>query len=69
MGSGAHGTTLKMWYTSMVACVMHIVEPREMPFATHEMIMANTIDVTVREEDTGMLRESCPICFEAFHPG
>merc|ERR1719379_2985031 len=53
----------------MVACVMHIVEPRDMPFATHEMITANTLAVTVREEDTALLREHCPICFEAFQVG
>eukprot|EP00928_Gymnodinium_smaydae_P100026 TRINITY_DN9708_c0_g1_i1.p1 TRINITY_DN9708_c0_g1~~TRINITY_DN9708_c0_g1_i1.p1 ORF type:complete len:787 (+),score=187.98 TRINITY_DN9708_c0_g1_i1:260-2362(+) len=61
--------TLRMWYTSMVACVMHIVEPRELPFATHDMIMSNTLAVAVREEDEGLLRETCPICFEAFRVG
>eukprot|EP00971_Amphidinium_carterae_P128667 2548402-Amphidinium_carterae.1 len=29
-----------MRYTSMVACVMHIVADRELPFATHRMIQA-----------------------------
>jgi len=61
--------TLRMWYTSMVACVMHIVEPRDVPFATHEMIMANTLSVTVREEDTCLQCQSCPICFESFKVG
>eukprot|EP00927_Polykrikos_kofoidii_P017973 TRINITY_DN18253_c0_g2_i1.p1 TRINITY_DN18253_c0_g2~~TRINITY_DN18253_c0_g2_i1.p1 ORF type:complete len:857 (+),score=184.54 TRINITY_DN18253_c0_g2_i1:119-2689(+) len=61
--------TLRMWYTSMVACVMHIVEPRDIPFATHDMITANTLDVTVREEDTALLQEACPICFESFRVG
>eukprot|EP00929_Paragymnodinium_shiwhaense_P027357 TRINITY_DN16069_c0_g1_i2.p1 TRINITY_DN16069_c0_g1~~TRINITY_DN16069_c0_g1_i2.p1 ORF type:complete len:846 (+),score=240.37 TRINITY_DN16069_c0_g1_i2:114-2651(+) len=61
--------TLKMWYTSMVACVMFIVAPRDMPFATHEMISANTVAETVREEDTAVLKEACPICFECFHAG
>lgn len=61
--------TLRMWYTSMVACVMHIVEPRDMPFATHEMITSNTLSVAVREQDIGLQRESCPICLEAFRIG
>merc|ERR1719188_1016831 len=53
----------------MVACVMHIVEPREMPFATHEMITANTLAVTVQEEDTHLVHEACPICLENFRVG
>jgi len=61
--------TLKMWYTSMVACVMHLVEPLELPFATHEMIMANTLAVTVKEEDTALQEEQCPICLEQFRVG
>jgi hypothetical protein len=61
--------TLRMWYTSMVACVMHIVEPRDVPFATHDMIMRNTLSVAVREEDTCLLQQSCPICFENFRVG
>jgi len=61
--------TLRMWYTSMVACVMHIVEPRDVPFATHEMITANTLSVSVREEDECLLQQSCPICFENFRVG
>lgn len=61
--------TLRMWYTSMVACVMHIVEPRDVPFATHEMITANTLSVTVQEEDECLRKQSCPICFECFTVG
>jgi len=61
--------TFRMWYTSMVACVMHIVEPRSMPFATHEMIISNTLHTTVQECDEGLQNESCPICFEKFRPG
>jgi len=61
--------TLRMWYPSMVACVMHIVEPRDVPFATHQMITANTLSGAVREEDTGLLNQCCPICFESFQVG
>jgi len=61
--------TFRMWYTSMVACVMHIVEPRSMPFATHEMIISNTLHTTVQECDEGLQNESCPICFDRFRPG
>ncbi|CAE7909779.1 rnf111-b, partial [Symbiodinium necroappetens] len=60
---------LRMWYTSMVACVMHIVAPRDLPFATHSMIVENTLTVSVREEDTGILKEACPICLECFQVG
>lgn len=61
--------SLQMWYTSMVACVLHIVEPRDVPFATHEMIMANTLAVVVREQDEALQRDACPICLERFHVG
>lgn len=61
--------SLRMWYTSMVACVLHIVEPVEMPFATHEMIMANTLATTVLTEDSCILQQACPICFEPFRAG
>ncbi|CAE7203616.1 rnf111-b, partial [Symbiodinium pilosum] len=60
---------LRMWYTSMVACVMHIVAPRDLPFATHSMIVENTLTVAVREEDVGMQKEACPICLECFQVG
>jgi len=60
---------LRMWYTSMVACVMHIVAPRDLPFATHSMIVENTLTVSVREEDAGILKEACPICLECFQVG
>jgi len=63
------GQTFRMWYTSMVACVMHIVEPRSMPFATHEMIISNTLHTIVQECDEGLQNESCPICFERFRTG
>ena len=59
---------LRMWYTSMVACVMHIVAPRDLPFATHAMIVDNTLSVAVREED-GLQNEACPICLENFQVG
>lgn len=61
--------TLRMWYTSMVACVMHIVEPRDVPFATHDMITANTLSVLVQEQDGRLQGESCPICLEIFQAG
>merc|ERR1719502_1571527 len=48
---------------------MHIVEPRDVPFATHEMITNNTLSVTVGEEDTCLQAQSCPICFECFRVG
>jgi len=57
---------LRMWYNSILACVMHIVEPRDMPFATHDTITANTISVTLTAEHTGILRQACPICLETF---
>mmetsp|Transcript_10179 Transcript_10179/g.24088 ORF Transcript_10179/g.24088 Transcript_10179/m.24088 type:complete len:423 (+) Transcript_10179:1-1269(+) len=60
--------TLRTWYTSMVSCVMHIVSARDLPFATHSMIVENTLTVSVREED--LLRsEACPICLETFQVG
>mmetsp|Transcript_31637 Transcript_31637/g.73851 ORF Transcript_31637/g.73851 Transcript_31637/m.73851 type:complete len:761 (+) Transcript_31637:84-2366(+) len=61
--------TLRMWYTSMVACVMHIVADRELPFATHAMIQANTLTVTVQDEASSLLQQTCPICLEQFKPG
>eukprot|EP00931_Biecheleriopsis_adriatica_P060853 TRINITY_DN36557_c0_g1_i1.p1 TRINITY_DN36557_c0_g1~~TRINITY_DN36557_c0_g1_i1.p1 ORF type:complete len:666 (+),score=165.10 TRINITY_DN36557_c0_g1_i1:38-2035(+) len=61
--------SLRMWYTSMMACVMHIVVPRGFPFATHAMIVANTLVESVREEDVGLKDEACPICLECFQPG
>eukprot|EP00746_Dinoflagellata_sp_MGD_P010178 gnl/MRDRNA2_/MRDRNA2_120936_c0_seq1.p1 gnl/MRDRNA2_/MRDRNA2_120936_c0~~gnl/MRDRNA2_/MRDRNA2_120936_c0_seq1.p1 ORF type:complete len:643 (+),score=133.30 gnl/MRDRNA2_/MRDRNA2_120936_c0_seq1:61-1989(+) len=61
--------TLRMWYMSMVTCVMHIVERHEMPFATHEMITANTLTLTIREEDEALAAQVCPICLETFRVG
>lgn len=58
--------TLRMFYTSMVACVMHICDRRDIPFATHSMIQANTLEVTVG--DTTRV-EQCPICLEMFKAG
>lgn len=68
--SGVHllASTLRMWYTSMMACVLHIVAPRDLPFATHTMIVENTLSVAVREED-GLQNEACPICLENFQVG
>eukprot|EP00440_Ansanella_granifera_P050873 gb/GFBE01055137.1/.p1 GENE.gb/GFBE01055137.1/~~gb/GFBE01055137.1/.p1 ORF type:complete len:713 (+),score=132.39 gb/GFBE01055137.1/:1-2139(+) len=62
-------SSLRMWYTSMVACVMHIVVPRDIPFATHEMIVGNTLATAVCEEDVGLQTEACPICLECFQVG
>lgn len=69
--AGVHMLTLilRMWYTSMVACVMHIVAPRELPFATHAMIVENTLTVAVQEEDSNLQQEACPICLENFQVG
>lgn len=61
--------TLAMWYTSMVACIMHIVDRRDVPFATHNMIQSNTLEVTVSEDDVNVQQQSCPICLESFRPG
>jgi len=61
--------TLRMWYTSMAACVMHIVEQRDVPFATHEMITANTISDTFYEAEGGLQDQACSICFEGFRAG
>lgn len=60
--------TLRMWYMSMVTCVMHIVERHDVPFATHEMITANTLTLTVGEEDVALQSQACPICLENFRP-
>mmetsp|Transcript_41384 Transcript_41384/g.74925 ORF Transcript_41384/g.74925 Transcript_41384/m.74925 type:complete len:737 (+) Transcript_41384:60-2270(+) len=61
--------TLRMWYTSMVACVMHIVADRELPFATHSMIQANTLTITIQDEDTSLQQQTCAICLEQFKVG
>uniref|UniRef100_A0A7S1EX22 RING-type domain-containing protein n=1 Tax=Noctiluca scintillans TaxID=2966 RepID=A0A7S1EX22_NOCSC len=61
--------TLAMWYTSMVACIMHIVDRRDVPFATHNMIQSNTLEVTVSEDDVNVQQQACPICLESFRPG
>mmetsp|Transcript_51141 Transcript_51141/g.119847 ORF Transcript_51141/g.119847 Transcript_51141/m.119847 type:complete len:705 (+) Transcript_51141:53-2167(+) len=61
--------TLRMWYTSMVACVMHIVADRELPFATHSMIQANTLTITIQEEDTSLQQQTCAICLDTFKVG
>lgn len=63
------GQTMKMWYTSLVACVMHIVEPRDVPFATHQMLVSNTLAVIVRETDVCLQEQACPICLETFRVG
>merc|ERR1719329_259840 len=60
--------TLRMWYASMVACVLHVVQRRDVPFGTHAVITAHTLSVTIQPNDT-MCSKTCPICLETFRPG
>eukprot|EP00397_Hematodinium_sp_SG-2012_P016209 GEMP01016530.1.p1 GENE.GEMP01016530.1~~GEMP01016530.1.p1 ORF type:complete len:445 (+),score=77.57 GEMP01016530.1:79-1413(+) len=58
--------TLTMWHTSAVACVLHIVNYKKaaLPFATHGVIVGNTIEFQVLTED--LMNQNCAICLEAF---
>jgi len=59
-------TTLTMWHTSSIACVLHIVNYKKaaLPFATHGTIVGNTIEFQVSCAD--LMTQRCTICLENF---